>query len=87
MYGLPDTLISRLQRVQNRAARIVLGIHLSDKINSNLMLRNLHWLPIRARIDYKIALLCYNAIDSRSPNYIQDLIVPYSPSRLLRSNF
>eukprot|EP00919_Chromeraceae_sp_WS-2016_P020899 GHVR01049592.1.p1 GENE.GHVR01049592.1~~GHVR01049592.1.p1 ORF type:complete len:126 (-),score=0.05 GHVR01049592.1:212-589(-) len=32
LYGLPQTLISKLQRVQNQAARIVTGAHGSDHI-------------------------------------------------------
>ena len=50
------------------------------------MLRTLHWLPVKARIEFKIALLCFNALNSQSPDYIKELFVPYTPIRQLRSS-
>jgi len=26
------------------------------------LLKDLHWLPVRGRVDYKIAVLCYEAV-------------------------
>ena len=49
------------------------------------ILKNLHWLPVASRIDYKILLLTYCAINNISPAYIQQLITPYVPARKLRS--
>ena len=43
--------IDSLQRVQNAAARLVAGIGTRDHITP--VLRSLHWLPIRLRIQYK----------------------------------
>jgi len=45
----------------------------------------LHWLPIRARIDFKIATLTYNTLTFGHLAYLRELISPYQPSRLLRS--
>ena len=39
-----------------------------------------------ARISYKIACLCFNAITSSTPAYHSDLLHLYSPSRSLRSS-
>ena len=69
----------RLQRVQNNAARLVLGKRGRDLANPSL--RSLHWMPGRARIEYKISTLCYRSRDSA---YLCDLSV-YPPSRSLRS--
>ena len=44
----------------------------------------LHWLPIRVRIDFKIATLTYGTLTSGQPAYIHELI-PYHTFRLLRS--
>ena len=45
----------------------------------------LHWLPIRAQIDFTIATLTYNTLFGH-PAYLRELISPsYQPSRLLRS--
>ena len=49
------------------------------------MLKKLHWLPVKARIDYKVSLICFNSLNSQSPSYIQDLLVPYNANRQLRS--
>ena len=82
--GLSNDTITKLQRIQNNAARLVLKKpkrhHLSP------LLKDLHWLPIKARIDYKVALLCFKCLNNKAPAYIKDLIVPYTPARMLRSS-
>ena len=45
-----------------------------------------YWLPIKTRISYKIACLCFNAINHSTPAYLSDLLQLYSPSRSLRSS-
>ena len=52
LYGLPDTHIARLQRIQNSAARLVTRTRSSEHITP--VLRKLHWLPVKYRIMYKI---------------------------------
>jgi len=44
----------------------------------------LHWLPIRARINFKIATLTYKTPSSGHPARLCELISPYQPSRSLR---
>jgi hypothetical protein len=44
-----------------------------------------HWLPIEQRIDFKILLLCYKAHYDNGPDYLKELLIPYHPSRSLRS--
>ena len=56
-YGLPDKLIAKLQRTQNSAARLVTLTKSRDHISP--ILRDLHWLPVKSRIMYKILLLTY----------------------------
>ena len=50
------------------------------------LLIQLHWLPIKARIEYKIALLCFKCVNSKAPSYLQQLVSPYQPVRPLRSS-
>ena len=50
------------------------------------VLRHFHWFLVRARISYKTACLCFNAITSSTPAYFSDLLHLYSPSRPLRSS-
>ncbi|KAK3554753.1 hypothetical protein QTP70_033443, partial [Hemibagrus guttatus] len=49
------------------------------------ILATLHWLPVKFRIDYKILLLTYKALNGLTPQYLSDLLVIYDPPRLLRS--
>lgn len=84
LFGLPDYQIDRLQRVHNTAARILTLTRKYDHITP--ILRDLHWLPVQQRIKYKILLLTYRCLNGLAPAYLSDLLVPYSPSRTLRSS-
>ena len=64
LYGLPKHLLSRLKSVQNAAARIIKFTGKFDYITSPV-LKDLHWLPVRHRIDYKILLLAFLKINKR----------------------
>jgi len=85
LAGLPDEKIYKLQRIQNSAARMVL--RKSKYSSASSLLRELHWLPVKARIDYKIASLCFKCRinNLEMPSYLCDLLIPYTPSRNLRS--
>ena len=50
------------------------------------ILFNLHWLPINYHIMFKILLITYKAPNNLAPSYIRDLLIPYIPSRQLRSS-
>ena len=68
LAGLPDYQLEKLQKVQNHAARLILGKKFSD--HATEMLIDLHWLPVRARIEYKIALFCFSSLKcSHTPIY------------------
>ena len=84
LAGLPNDKLQKLQRIQNSAARLVLGRSKYD--HATPMLRELHWLPVKARIEYKLALACFESKSGNYPSYISDLLVPYTPSRSLRSS-
>jgi hypothetical protein len=69
LFGLPDCTINKLQLVQNSMARLVVpGTRKFDHITP--ILKDLHWLPIRKRIDFKIAVLAYKTLASKSPIYL-----------------
>lgn len=84
LYGIPDILLNKLQIVQNNAARLILKKKKSDSITPLLI--QLHWLPIRFRIQYKIILLTYKALNNQAPPYINSMLEQYQPSRTLRSS-
>jgi len=50
-----------LQRVQNNAARIVLQA--SRRSYAKPLMRQLHWLPVQHRIDYKVSVLTYMTLN------------------------
>ena len=72
LYGLPKVTISQVQRVQNSAARSLVGAKRRDHITP--ILRNLHWLPITKCVDYKLLVLVYKALNGTGPEYIHELL-------------
>ena len=49
------------------------------------VLKELHWLPVEQRITFKVLLLTFKALNNLAPPYLSQLIVPYNPTRNLRS--
>ena len=81
LYGLPQSIIDRLQYVQNCAARLVTRTRSSE--HKTPVLCELHWLPVRQQIKYKILLLTYKALNGMAPKYIADLLQPYTPTSMI----
>ena len=84
LYGLPVTELNKLQCVQNAAARLISRTPKSHHITP--ILQQLHWLPVKDRISFKLLLLTFKALHGLAPIYISELIKPYNPSRSLRSS-
>ena len=80
LYGI---YIKKLQLVQNSAARLITKSYRREHITP--ILKQLHWLPIEQRIRFKILVTCYKCLNGLAPVYLSELIVPYMPSRSLRS--
>jgi len=70
LYCITDTLFRRLQSLQNAAICLVTGTHRWDHIT--LVLRDLHWLPVLRRIDFKLALLVYKSLRGLTLSYLSD---------------
>ena len=62
----------RLQRLQNKAARLVLSCG-CDQSSTDLF-RELHWLPVKQRIIYKLMLYIYKALNDMAPCYISAMV-------------
>jgi hypothetical protein len=84
LYGIPENLRRKLQRVQNTAARLVCRLPRSCHITP--VLRDLNWLPVKSRIMFKILLIAYKALNGLAPEYISELLQLHIPSRNLRSS-
>ena len=80
--GLPSTTINKLQKVQNAAAYLITR---RNRNNPTANLQFLHWLPIVARIEFKVISLTYKCLNGLAPKYLSDLLQPYVPTRTLRS--
>lgn len=83
LIGIPNKSLQRLQYAQNSAARILMRVRKYDHITP--ILHSLHWLPVSARIEYKISLLTYQCIYGNAPPYLKELLTPSTTSRSLRS--
>ena len=60
LYGISNSNLDKLQRIQNSLARVVTYNKPTNNFqasSTSQLLHNLHWLPIRSRIEFKIALL------------------------------
>ena len=84
LLGLPDCDINKLQRVQNSAARLVTRTQKFNHITPVLV--QLHWLPVRQRITFKVLLMAFKALNGLAPSYMCNMLEWYAPARSLRSS-
>jgi len=72
LAGLLDATIRPLQRIQNSAARLGAGVSSREHITP--MLHQLHWLPVKYRIMYKLGVLMHYIYRRQCPYYLSDSI-------------
>ena len=75
--GLPTVTLKRVQSVLNRAARLIFNLPPMTPTTSSLI--ELHWLPIKARVEFKICLITYKALKFNQPSYIREMLTLSSP--------
>jgi len=78
LIGLPAKLLNRLQAVINTAARLVCHAMKADRITP--VLKDLHWLRIEERIQYKLLCPCVQ-VSTQSGTTL-----PVRPTSISRSN-
>jgi len=84
LHGITDSLFRRLQSVQHAAACLITGTRRQDHIT--LVLRDLHWLLVRRRVDYKLALLLVcKSLHSLATSYLADDCILASSDKFRRS--
>ena len=83
LNGSPSRCLTRLQRIQNSVAWTVLQQPL---LSSRDTLQQIHWLPVKWRIQFKLASLTYKVLHTGTPSYLSERLHPYIPSRTLQSS-
>ena len=82
LVGLPKVTLKKVQSILNRAARLIYS--LPPQVPTTPFLMQLHWLPVKARVEFKICLITFRA----QPLYIRELLslAPVEPVMSLRSS-
>ena len=74
LVNLPESTLHPYTTILHSAARLAKGLKPRDPFTPAL--RQLHWLPIKARITYKICLMMFNINSGSSPRYLSSLVTP-----------
>ncbi len=73
--SLSEGNLSKLQKIQYNAVRFIYGLKGKDRFQSmSPFLKELHFLPVRYRIKYKVALMVFKCLNNISPGYLSELI-------------
>ncbi len=65
LYGVPNKTLDRLQHVQKSAATVLTQTKSWQHITPTL--KQLHWLPVKFRITFKLLLLTYKSLHTLAP--------------------
>ena len=86
MHVIADRLMQQLQAVQNADTRLITGAQRRDHISP--VLRQLHWLPVCQRVQFKLAVLVFKALHGQAPQCLTDdcQLVAAAGRRQLRSS-
>ena len=77
LAGLPRSTLEPLQRVQNEAARLVIGLGRFDHVTPSLI--QLHWLP--DRVKFKLCCIIHAIHHGRSQTYLSEAVQVVAASR------
>ena len=72
--GISSEQMLRLQRILNHAARLAMKRSKRDHVTP--LLKELHWLPVQCRSQYKLAILAYRHFDGSLPHYLSSCLCP-----------
>ena len=88
LVGTSSKNINRMQHIQNTLVQIVMNVphDQTRNVSTKHLLSTLHWLPVRCRIDFKIAVFTYKLLSTGQPSCLACKITPYVSGRRLRSS-
>ena len=72
LYGVNSQFINRLQVAQNSAVRLIEGLKRHDHVSKSM--KELHWLPIPARIQFKLMTTIWKILNNMAPEYLTGLV-------------
>jgi len=79
LAGLPLATIAPLQCVQNAAARLIFELGTREHVTASLL--QLHWLPVRWRVQFKLCCLMHSAFYGKCPDYLANVVSPVDCGR------
>jgi len=84
LSGAPAATFDKLQLAQNNQARVVCQSR--GRTDARPLLHSLHWLLVRQRVSYKLAVLTHKVRTTATPTYLSELVQTRAPPRVLRSS-
>ena len=77
LLGLREADMKRLQILQNSATRFIHGQRSRRGVTE--LRKKSHFLPVKRRIEYKVCLMAYNALNERAPIYMTEMLKKRKP--------
>ena len=77
LFGLNSSLMDKLQKVQNAAARLICKLPRRRSVDNEI--RKLHWLTVKQRCVYKILLTVFKRLNCTCPGFLSSLLVISDP--------
>ncbi|XP_063691198.1 protein CBFA2T3-like [Bolinopsis microptera] len=71
-FGANHSVLKQLQSLQNRACRLVKGLKKREEVDPYI--KELHWLKVQERIEFKILLLTFKLLHGLAPSYLSNLV-------------
>jgi hypothetical protein len=82
--GLPASTIKPLKDTHHFAAKVITYRRKGE--SNTAALRELHWLPIEARVKFKVLTFVYKCLKGLSPKYLSSLIQVKNATRVTRGS-
>ena len=80
--SLTEANLNKLQIIQYSAVTFICGLKGKDRFQSlSPFLKKLHFLPVRFRIKYKLALLVFKCVNNIAPEYLSEMLTVRDPNR------